>query len=244
VTEYHHISRKELKKDEFRDTLAHGAEAVLTHQKIAIYAGVAAIVIIGAVFGWRLYTERQTVKAAAAYDDAMKIFSARVRTVGEPPPDPGEITYTDEKVKFQDAAKKFEGVASQYPRTRPGQIAAYYAGLSLERLKQNAEATKWFEQVTHSGQEDFTSLAQLEMAQMDDENSKPADAEKIYKDLLAHPTVFVPKPVAMLSLANHYRGVNNNAEAVKLYNQIKTEFPDSPIAQQATQTLSLMPGQS
>jgi hypothetical protein len=243
LPEYHHISRKELKKDEFRDTLAQGAEALLTHQKVTIIVGVIVIVVVGSVFGWRLYTERQTVKAAAAYDDAMKVFNARVRTAGEPV-DPGELTYTDEKNKFQDAAKKFEAVANQYPRTRPGQIAAYYAGLSLERLKQNAQAAKWFEQVTHSGEEDFTALARLEMAQMDDENGKPADAEKIYKDLMAHPTVFVPKPVAMLSLANHYRGMNNNAEASKLYNQIKTEFPDSPIAQQATQTLSLLPGQS
>jgi hypothetical protein len=238
-----HISRKELKTDEFRDTLVHGADAVLSHQKLTIYIGVIVVVILGAFFGWRLYAERQTVKAAAAYDDAMKVFNARVRTAGEPT-DPGEITYVDEKVKFDDAAKKFEAVAQQYPRTRPGQIAAYYAGLSLERLKRNDEATKWFDQVTHSGEDDFTSLARLELAQLDDGAGKQADAEKIYKDLVANPTVFVPKPVAMLGLANHYRGMSNNAGAVKLYNQIKTEFPDSPIAQEASQNAALLPGQS
>ncbi|MFZ0909329.1 MAG: tetratricopeptide repeat protein [Candidatus Acidiferrales bacterium] len=238
-----HISRKELKTDEFRETLVHGADAVLSHQKLTIYIGVIVVVILGAFFGWRLYAERQTVKAAAAYDDAMKVFNARVRTAGEPT-DPGEITYVDEKVKFDDAAKKFEAVAQQYPRTRPGQIAAYYAGLSLERLKRNDEATKWFDQVTHSGEDDFTSLARLELAQLDDGAGKQADAEKIYKDLVANPTVFVPKPVAMLGLANHYRGMGNNAGAVKLYNQIKTEFPDSPIAQEASQNAALLPGQS
>ncbi|MGC1684837.1 MAG: tetratricopeptide repeat protein [Candidatus Acidiferrales bacterium] len=238
-----HISRKDLKSDEFRDTLAVGAEAVLSHQKLVIYIGVVAVIVLGAFFGWRLYAERQTVKAAAAYDDAMKVFNARVRTATEPA-DPGEITFTDENVKFDAAAKKFEAVAQQYPRTRPGQIAAYYAGLSLERLKRNDEAAKWLEQVTHSGEEDFTSLARLELAQLDDQTNKQADAEKIYKDLIAHPTVFVPKPVAMLSLANHYRGMNNNAEASKLYTEIKTEFPDSPIAQQASQIAALLPGKS
>lgn len=238
-----HISRKELKKDEFRDTLAHGAEAVLSHQKFAIYCGVIAVVVLGAVFGWRLYAERQTVKAAAAYDDAMKVFDAQVRTANEPP-DTTEPVYSDDKTKFDAAAKKFEAVAQQYPRTRPGQIAAYYTGLSLEREKQNNQAVKWFEQVSRGNETDFASLARLQLAQLDDEMNKPADAEKIYKDLLANPTVFVSKPVVLLGLANHYRGLNNNADAAKLYNEIKIEFPDSPIAQEAAEDLGMLPGQS
>jgi len=238
-----HISRKELKTDEFRETLAHGAEAVLSHRKLTIYIAAAAVVVLLAVFGWRLYNERQTVKAAAAYDDAMKVFKARIRTAAEPA-DPGEITYSEEKNKYEDAAKKFEAAAQQYPHTRPGQISAYYAGLSLERLNRNEEAAKWLEQVSRGGEEDFSSLARLEMARLDDKTEKAADAEKLYKDLIAKPTVFVPKPVAMLALAEHYRQAKNNAEAAKLYSQIKSEFPDSPIAQQAGQDAALLPGQS
>ena len=238
-----HISRKDLKKDEFRDTIAHGAEAVLTHQKLTIYIAVAVAVALGAYFGVRLYNERQTVKAAAAYDDAMKTFNAHVRTSGEPV-EQGEPTYADDNSKFQDAAKKFEAVAHEYPHTRPGEISAYYAGLSLEHSKKNSEAATWFDQVTHSGEDDFASLARLELAQLNDEMNKPADAEKMYKDLVAHPTVFVSKPVALLGLANHYRGVRNNSEAIKTYGEIKSEFPDSPIAQEATQDMAMLSGQS
>ena len=46
-----HISRKELKTDEFRDTLAHGAEAVLSHQQLTIYV-VAAIAIVATGGVW------------------------------------------------------------------------------------------------------------------------------------------------------------------------------------------------
>ena len=58
-----HISRKELKKDEVRDTFAHGAEAVLSHQQLMLYVLIAAVVVALGVFGWKAYTERQTVKA-------------------------------------------------------------------------------------------------------------------------------------------------------------------------------------
>ena len=235
-----HISRKELKTDEFRETLAHGAEAVMSHQQLTLYLVVGAAVVALAIFGWRFYSERETVKAAAAYDDAMKVFKARIRTAGEPAGDPNEVTYVDEKNKYQDADKKFEAVAKEYPRTRPGQISAYYAALCLEHLNRDPEAAKWLDQVMHSGEDDFASLARLEMAQLDDRNNKPADAEKIYQDLVAHPSVFVSKPVALMAFADHYRQAKNFAEAAKLYNEIKTEFPDSNLAQQAGQQLDLI----
>ena len=55
-----HITRKELKKDEIRDTLSHGAEAICSHQRqIWIYGGVALLAWLAAL-GWRFYTQNQT----------------------------------------------------------------------------------------------------------------------------------------------------------------------------------------
>ena len=52
-----HISRKELKKDEIRETLSHGAEAIFSHQhQIWVYGGIALLVVL-AVLGWRFYTQ-------------------------------------------------------------------------------------------------------------------------------------------------------------------------------------------
>ena len=63
-----HMSRKELKTDEIHDTLAQGVEGVLSHQKtVALIVGVIVVVAL-AVGGWKIYTERQAVKASAAFD--------------------------------------------------------------------------------------------------------------------------------------------------------------------------------
>ncbi len=237
-----HISRKELKKDEVRETLVHGAEAVYTHQKLVAYIlGIALIVAI-AVFGWRFYSQRQTMKASSAFDDAMKVYNARIRVAGEPE-EPGEISYIVEKNKYEDASKKFVEVAQRYPRTRPGQLACYYAGLSLEKLGHDAEAQKWLQKLASSGNDDFAALARFELAQIADRTGKPDEAVKFYQQLIAKPAVLVPKPVALLALADHYRKTNP-AEAAKLYNQIKSEFPDTGIAQQAEQELELLPSKT
>jgi predicted negative regulator of RcsB-dependent stress response len=237
-----HLSRRELKKDEVRDTLAQGADAVLSHKQLTLYILLAAVVVALGVFGWQTYTERQTVKATAAYDDAMKIFQARIRTASEPA-QPGETTYIDEKNKYSDAAQKFAAVNAKYGHTRPGQLAAYYAALSDEKLNKSDEAKKWLQGLSESGLEDFAAMARFELAQLNDRMGQGDEAIKLYQQLIAKPVVLVPKPVAMMALAEHY-GAKNPAEATKLYTQIKSDYPDTPIAEQATQEMNLLPGKS
>jgi TolA-binding protein len=53
---------------------------------------------------------------------------------------------------------------------------------------------------------------------------------------MANPTVLVPKPLVMLALADVYSH-SNPAEATKLLNQIKSEFPNTPAADEAAKRL-------
>jgi predicted negative regulator of RcsB-dependent stress response len=234
-----HILRKDLKKDEIRDTFVHGVESVASHQRILWAVVIAALVVALGVFGWSSYTRRQTAKASAALDDAMKVFQARVRAPGEQA-EPGEITYVDEKNKFSDAEKKFLAVASEYGRTKPGQIARYYAALSEIQLKQYPAAENNLGQLS-GAEASLAGLARFQLAGVYLQENKDAQAVEIYKQLADKPTEFVPKAMALLALADHYRK-NDPAEAAKLYNQVKVEFPDA--ATEADQGLELLNAKS
>lgn len=235
-----HITRKELKKDEFRETLVHGAEAALTHKRALWIIGIIAVVVIGAVVGWRFYGERQAVKASVALEAAMDVFNARIRAIGEPE-QPGEITYVEEKNKYEDAAKKFIEIAQQYGRTRPGQIARYYVGLSYVRLARYDEAEKWLHETERTGNEELVSLARFQLAMADFQTGKNEDAVKLLEDLLARPSVMVPKPAVLLALAEHYTR-SNAAEARRLYEQVRTEYPQTSAAGEAEQRLQMLGG--
>jgi predicted negative regulator of RcsB-dependent stress response len=237
-----HISRKELKKDEIRETLAHGAEAVISHSRLAGILITVGVAVALAIVGWRFYSERQTAKAAAALDEAMKTYDARIRAPGEPA-EPTEVTYVEEKNKYEDAVKKLGQVAKEYPRTRPGQQAGYYAALSQEHLGRLDEAQKAFQAIADSGSEELAALARFQIAQIDEKNGKSDDAVKLYRQLIDKPTLFLPKPLAMLALADHF-SKTNPAEATKLYNDIKREFPDSAASDQADKRLALLTPQS
>jgi hypothetical protein len=237
-----HITRKELKKDQIREGLVHGAEAVASHQQQIWMYGIVTLVVVLAVFGWRFYTQRQTARASAALADATVVYQARIRAANEPAA-PGEITYVDQKNKFTDAANKFAEVADHFSRTRPGQVARYYAALSLAQIDRNDEAEKDFKAVESGGDEGLAALARFQLAQIYDKTGKAADAVKLYQQLADKPNLFVPKAVVLLALADHYSSTDP-AQAAKLYNQVKSEFPDSAAAQEAEERLQLLPVKS
>ena len=128
-----HITRKELKKDQIREGFVHGAEAVASHQQQTLalrWRGAGLCRRAGLAL---LYSEadRPRLRRAGRRHE----FTRRASAPTNEPAAPGEVTYVDQKNKYADAAKKFVEVADRYPRTRPGQVARYYAALSLERTR-------------------------------------------------------------------------------------------------------------
>lgn len=235
-----HILRRDLKKDEIRETLVSGVESVASHQQALWIVVGAALIVALAVFGWNSYSRRQTAKASAALDDGLKIFQARIRAPGEPA-DPIDLTYLDEKNKFTDADKKLLQVASEYGRTKPGQMARYYAALSEAQLKNYADAERNLNQLASGGDESLAGLAKFKLAGVYLQENKGPQAVDLLKQLSDKPTVFVPKPMALLALADYYRK-SDPAQATKLYNQVKQEFPDA--AAEADQGLELLNSKS
>jgi tetratricopeptide (TPR) repeat protein len=234
-----HISRQELKTDQVQEALSHGAEAVLSHKKGLILAIVAIAIVAAAVFGWRFYSQRQSVKAEAQFNSALVTYEAPVVGPGQPP-QPNELTYSDATKKFQDALPQFQQVVKQYPRTRPGELAKYYSALCEEHLGQNPQAISNLTEIENGSDRDFAAMARFELAQIYDQTGKSDQAVQLYNELLSNSSVLVPKPIVLLALAAHYRQ-SNPAQAVKFYNEIKTEYPDTSAADEADQQLALLP---
>jgi predicted negative regulator of RcsB-dependent stress response len=232
-----HISRKELKKDEVRDTLAHGAEAVLSHQRSTLYIVAVAVIVALGIYGWRTYSERQDVQSSAEFYNAINVFNAAVGA----PTTPGQLAHGDANKKFAEAQQKFGTVASRYPRTRSGQLARYYEALSLEKLNRTLEAKQALQGIVGIRDQEVAGLAKFELAKLDDLTGNGDEAAKYYQELINKPTILVPKAIVMLTLAEHY-SQKDPAQAAKVYAQIKSEYPDTPIAEQADQEMALLPG--
>jgi len=230
-----HLSRKELKQDKIRDSIEHGAEAVYSHGRLTGVVILIALVVGGSVGGWRIYSDRKTVEASAALDVALKAFNGRIRTAGEAV-EPGELTYSDEAARAQDATVKFGAVADKYPNTNPGKLARYYAALALESLERHNQALEELKKISGGSDKELAAMAQYQTAVIYTRTGKSADAIKILRALADKRAVLVPRPFVLLELASQLRQTNPQ-EAASIYQQIKKEFPDTTISEAADRGL-------
>lgn len=235
-----HISRKELKQDKIKETLEHGAEAVYSHSQLTLAVLLVVLIAASVYGGWRIYHDRKTAAANAAFDAAQKVFSARV---GPPAPgepvDPAEPNFPDDATRAREASRKFTEVANKYPNTEPGKRARYYDALCLEDLEQHNQALEELKKVSDSGDRELSGMAQYQIALIDARTGKPDDSAKILRTLADRKLVFVPRPLALLELAGVLRQTKPQ-EAAVVYQQIKQEFPDTTISEEADRGLGTL----
>jgi len=232
-----HISRKELKTDKIHEAFEHGAEAVFSHKQVTLMVLLVILVVVAGYGGWSIYHDRATAAASAAFNEAMKAYSGHVGpAVPGEPVEPGEMTYPDETAKATDAAAKFTAVAEKYSSTNPGRLARYYAALCLEDLDKQNQALEELKKLSSGGDKELASMAQYQTAVIYARSGKVDEAAKVFRALADKPSAFVPRPLSLLELAGVLRQTNPK-EAANVYQQIKKEFPDSTIAEQADRGL-------
>lgn len=233
-----HISRKELKQDKVRETFEHGAEAVLSHTTIMSIALLAIIAIAAGYFGWRFYSQRQNSQAQVALDDAMKIFTAPIAQSGQPTL-PGELTYADPAKRAEDAQVKFVAVANQWPGTKSGKIARYYSALCLMDQDKLNQASEELKKLEGTSDKELAALAKFQSAMIAERNGKKDEAVSELKALSTSGSILVPKPMVLLEMAN-VLSQTDPKQATTVYEQLKKDYPNTPIADQADRGLELL----
>ena len=233
-----HISRKELKQDKVRETFEHGAEAVLSHTRVASIAMLVAILAGAAYLGWRFYHEHQTERAQVALDEAMKIFNAPVATSGQPAL-PGETTYPTAEKRDQEAEPKLAAVAARYPHTNPGKLARYYSALCLMDLDRLNQASEQLKKLDAGSDKELAALGKYQTALIAERNGNQQEAIKILEGLTSSGAVLVPKTMVQLELAGIY-SQTDPSKATAIYQQLKKDYPNTPVADQADRGLELL----
>jgi predicted negative regulator of RcsB-dependent stress response len=206
-----------LKTDKFALEVEHTVDFVAEHQRqLILYGSIAVAVALVAVSVFFFMRHQHTVREQAL-GEAIQIQEAPVG-----PPNPGAaLTFPTEEAKRAAATKAFNDLASKYPRSDEAAIAKYYLGAMAADQGKMTDAEKLFQAAAATGDKNYASLARFSLAQVYFAEGRTADAEKILRDLMAHPTLFVSKEQATIALA---KGIapTKRAEALKMLEPLRT----------------------
>jgi predicted negative regulator of RcsB-dependent stress response len=142
----------------------------------------------------------------------------------------------DPAQRSQDAETKLSAVASKYPNTKPGRLARYYAALCLMDLDKLNQASEELNKLETGSDKELAALANFQRALIAERTGKSDQAIQLLRALSNSGSILVPKPMVQLELAGVLRQTNPK-EAVTLYEQIKKDYPNTAVADEADRGL-------
>jgi tetratricopeptide (TPR) repeat protein len=233
------IERHKLKENEFARSVAHARDVLTERQREITTVIVVAIVALAAVGGYLWWRGARDANANAAFAAALATHEAPVvppaaPAPGSPAPLPQPGTFQTEQAKLEAALPKFLEAADKYPNSNAGIAARYYAAGILANLGRAAEAEQRFKEVADkAGDGIYGRTAKLGMADAQVVQGKYDQAIAVYTELSRDANSRIPVDSVLMQLGRAYVRAGKKEEAVRAFNRIVEEFPQSLYASDA-----------
>jgi predicted negative regulator of RcsB-dependent stress response len=237
------IERHKLKENEFARSVAQARDALAERQREITTIIVVAIVALAGVAGFMWWQNSRAAHANAAFAAALATYEAPVippaaPAPGSPAPLPQPGTFQTEQAKLEAALPKFVEAADKYPNSDAGIAARYYAASILASLGRTAEAEQRFKEVVDkAGDAIYGRTAKLGMAEAQVAQGKYDPAIAIYTDLSRDSNSRIPVDSVLMQLGRAYVRAGKKEEAVRAFNRIVEEFPQSVYVSDARREL-------
>jgi predicted negative regulator of RcsB-dependent stress response len=191
------ITRKELKSDKFAQEVGLTVDFFEEHrQDLVRYGGIAVVVALLAV-GYGYYSRHQHAARQEALYKAIETSEAQVGPAAQP----GALSFPTQQAKDDQTTKQFTDLVNKYGGSAEAVIADYFLGSLKADQGDLPGAEKYLLEAADKGDDRYASLAKLSLAQIYYQESRSDQGEKMLRDLMAHPTIFVSSDQAALVLA-------------------------------------------
>lgn len=211
-------TRKQLKTDKFAEEVGQTFSFVSEHRTDVIRYGLIALAVIAIGSGYYFYSRSQAAKRESALEAALNIDNA---SVGPGTAPNGGLRYATQDEKDKARAAAFADLYTKYRGTPEGSVGGIYTAAAQADKGNFAAADKIYQDVQDSAPKDYASLAKLSLAESYAAQGKTQDAEKLLRDLIAHPTALVSAEEAKIELAD-IMAPSNPKEAMALLQPLAT----------------------
>jgi hypothetical protein len=129
---------------------------------------------------------------------------------------------------------------ARYPGSTEAYIAEYYIGSIKADQGKLAEAETHFKRVADNADEKYASLAKFSLGQIYFADGRADQGERVLRELMAEPTVYVSKEQATITLAR-FLAAKKPAESRKLLEPLRSA--KGTVGQVALSALGELPPQ-
>lgn len=212
------------------DALAQSEAFVVKFKKQIITAVVAAVVVLGGTFAY-IYGYAQPREDKA--QQLLGVVTQKYLIVGD----------LEHALKGEGTTVGLQKIADEYGSTDAGNIAAYQAGVCFYNTGKTAEAIKYLEKFDTKDDKTVSSQALYVLANCyatAGQNDKAVETFKKAADATDVPALCAEY---LFEAAQVLEAQKKNDEALALYQQVKKDYPTSPLVQPNAQSGAMTSGE-
>ena len=235
----HHLSRKEIKRDEVREALGRSVVYVRGHERTALWivGGLLGVLLIAALVVFIL--GRRETSAADRLAEGLRVYGADVDVLDPAPDDAEKPRFASDQERLDKAKTIFTGLVDGYGGTDAGQVAKAYLG-EIAASQGDIETARrlWTEYLGENPGSVLAVSVELNLLALDREAGKLEEVRAgLEKQLEEGADRTLPEDVVLYELAQTLDALGRESEAQDLLQRLVDDHPRSPFAFQARQRL-------
>lgn len=235
------LTRKEISKDRIRFLLVETWERVIEYRNYLL-VGVATA-ILGGIGFWG-FDAFQTSRIKAAQEElagALNIFNTVVPDAKDQAQADGELPYTSNEARDEQALRRFRQIADQHDWSVVGELARFYVGVTQRRLKHYQESRESFREIVNqSSRPEMRNLARNHVALLSLYLDQRPQAIEAWNQILDDSSSHIPTLEIISNLAKTYEAAGQKTEALALFKRLKDEHPWLPNAASIEARIALL----
>ena len=230
------LSRKEIKRDEFMETVGGALEWIQVHARTLL--GIVAAVVVAAIVMALFYSfsQRREERADEALAAALIVYQAPVDPATANADDPSAPTFVDAVSRSQAAEPLFQGVRDDFGGSDAGLIATAYLGqIAAERGDTQRARAMWEEFVGKAGDHMLAAEVQVNLMGLDRSEGRGDELVTRLRAMLSGADDGLPHDLLWYQLALTLDSLGRDGEAREAYQRLVEDFPQSAYAATARQ---------
>jgi len=223
--------RHQMKQDDLATVLERAMIYGEDHLKpIIIIASVLVIAFLGGLM-FRNWMHSRSQQASLRVGELMQTYSMPIveslEDLAQAPA--GVENFTSSEERDQKVLEQADAILADFSSADAVPKALYYKGMSLANLGRYDEAIDTLDRLVRDYPRDFLApMARYEMARVREEEGKPREALTYFQALAVDPGGTLAPEEGILGIARCHEALGDTEEALRTYQRILVEFPDSP----------------